>query len=72
MPEHNGTAVHSLACEHLQEVENLVSSARQKREEIAVAALGSLYKVTYYTPCGLLVDSHNQDCILEILSFPGP
>jgi hypothetical protein len=36
--------VHSLASEHLQELEKLVGSVRQKEEEIVVAALGSLYK----------------------------
>jgi hypothetical protein len=37
-------AVHSLASEHLQELENLVGPPRQKQEEIVVAALGSLYR----------------------------
>jgi Cytochrome P450 len=44
--------VHSLASEHLQELENLVGSARQEQEEVVVAALGSLYKgeVPYSLP----------------------
>jgi len=41
---HNGTAVHSLASEHLQELENLVGPLRQKQEEIVASALGSLYR----------------------------
>ncbi|KAI0278784.1 cytochrome P450 [Russula aff. rugulosa BPL654] len=41
---HNGTAVRSLASEHLQELEDLVGSPRQEQEEIVVAALGSLYR----------------------------
>ena len=36
--------MHSLASEHLLELENLVGSARQKQEKIVVTALGSLYK----------------------------
>ena len=40
--------MHSLASENLQELENLVGSARQKQEEIVVGALGSLYGVKYY------------------------
>ena len=39
----NGTAVHSLARVHLQELDDLVDSERQKQEEIIVTALGSLY-----------------------------
>jgi hypothetical protein len=44
MPQHNGTAVHSLAGEHLQEVESMVGSERQKQEEIVKVAVGSLYQ----------------------------
>jgi hypothetical protein len=36
--------VHSLASEHLQELEDLVGPPRQKQEETVVAALGSLYR----------------------------
>jgi hypothetical protein len=36
--------VHSLASEHLQQLENLVGPPRQKQEEVVVAALGSLYR----------------------------
>ena len=43
MPQHNGTAVHSLAGEHLQELESLVGSERQKQEELAGMTMGSLY-----------------------------
>jgi hypothetical protein len=34
MPQHDGTAVHSLASEHLQEVEGLVGSEREMQEEV--------------------------------------
>jgi hypothetical protein len=44
MLQRNGTAVHSLASENLEELESLVDPARQKQEEIVVTALGSLYK----------------------------
>jgi cytochrome P450 len=40
---HNGTAVHSLASEHLQELEGLVGSKRQKQEEVVSVAMGSIY-----------------------------
>jgi hypothetical protein len=43
MPQHNGTAVHSLASEHLQELEGLVGSKRQKQEEVVSVAMGSIY-----------------------------
>ena len=43
MLQHNGTAVHSLAGEYLQESENLVGFERQKQEEVIGAAMGSLY-----------------------------
>jgi len=36
-----GTAMRSLAGEHLQEIENLAVSERQKKEEITKTALGS-------------------------------
>lgn len=38
----------SLASEHLQEIENLAVSERQKREEIVKTALGSLYSGKAY------------------------
>jgi cytochrome P450 len=40
---HNGTAVQSLASEHLQELESFVGSKRQNQEEIIKTALGSMY-----------------------------
>ncbi|KAH9987414.1 cytochrome P450 [Russula vinacea] len=40
---HNGTAVLSLASEHLQELESFDGSKRQKQEEIIKTALGSMY-----------------------------
>ena len=43
MLQHNGTAVHSLAGENLQESENLVGFERQKQEEVIGVAMGSLY-----------------------------
>ena len=43
MLQHNGTAVHSLAGEYLQESETLVGFERQKQEEVIGAAMGSLY-----------------------------
>jgi hypothetical protein len=43
MPQHNGTAVHSLASEHLQELESLVGSERQKQEEVVGVTMGSMY-----------------------------
>ncbi|KAI0278789.1 CyP450 monooxygenase [Russula aff. rugulosa BPL654] len=39
----NGTAVQSLAGEHLQELENLDGSERQRQEEIIKETLGSMY-----------------------------
>jgi hypothetical protein len=49
MSQHNGTAVHSLAGEHLQELDSLVGSECQKQEEIIKVAMGSMYhgKVLY-------------------------
>ena len=43
MPQRNGTAVHSLASEHLQESESLVGFERQKQEEVIGVAMGTLY-----------------------------
>lgn len=43
MPQHNGTAAHSLASENLQELESLVGPERQKQEEVIRVAMGSLY-----------------------------
>jgi hypothetical protein len=44
MVQHNGTAVHSLAGEHLQELENLSGSERQMQEEAIKVAMGSIYQ----------------------------
>jgi hypothetical protein len=44
MPQCDGTAVHSLAGEHLQELEDLVGSERQMQEEVIKVALGSIYQ----------------------------
>ena len=44
MPQRNGTAIHSLAGEHLQESESLVGLERQKQEEIIGVAMGSVYQ----------------------------
>ena len=43
MSQRNGTAVQSLASEHLQELESLVGSERRKQEEIIKVAMGSMY-----------------------------
>jgi len=43
MSQRNGTAAQSLASEHLQELESLVGSERQKQEEIIKVAMGSMY-----------------------------
>ncbi|KAF8483917.1 cytochrome P450 [Russula ochroleuca] len=40
----NGTAVQSLAGEHLQELESLVGSERQKQEDTIKKTLGSMYQ----------------------------
>ncbi|KAF8498600.1 cytochrome P450 [Russula emetica] len=50
----NGTAVQSLASEHLQELENLVGSEREKQEEIIKVTTGSMYQgeVLYYNCSG--------------------
>jgi hypothetical protein len=37
----------SLASEHLQEIENLASAERQKREEIIKSAMGSIFAGKY-------------------------
>jgi hypothetical protein len=44
VPQRNGTAVHSLAGEHLQELESLVGSERQKQEEVIRVTMGSMYE----------------------------
>ena len=44
MPQHNGTAVHSLAGEHLQDLEDLIGSERQMQEEVIKVAMGSIYQ----------------------------
>jgi hypothetical protein len=44
MPQHDGTAVHSLASEHLQEVEGLVGSEREMQEEVVGVTMGSMYQ----------------------------
>ena len=43
MPQRNGTAIHSLAREHLRESEGLVGSQRQEQEEIIKIVTGSIY-----------------------------
>jgi hypothetical protein len=43
MAQNNGTAVHSLAGGHLQELESLIGSERQKQEEVIKVAMGSMY-----------------------------
>ncbi|KAI0278781.1 cytochrome P450 [Russula aff. rugulosa BPL654] len=65
----NGTAVHSLASEHLQELEDLVGPPRQKQEEIVVAALGSLYRDFLPTPAIKTVSSINS-LFLALVLFP--
>jgi len=42
--QHNGTAVRSLAGEHLQELENFVGSERQEQEEAVMVSMGSMYQ----------------------------
>jgi hypothetical protein len=44
MLQHNGTAVHSLAGEHLQELESLVGLERVKQEEVVKVTMGSMYQ----------------------------
>ncbi|KAI0278782.1 cytochrome P450 [Russula aff. rugulosa BPL654] len=61
----NGTAAHSLASEHLQELENLVGLARQEQEEVVVAALGSLYKAGLETTV-----SSMYSLFLALVLFP--
>ena len=45
MPQLDGTAVHSLASQHLLELENLslIGSERQNQEEVVRVAMGSIY-----------------------------
>jgi hypothetical protein len=43
MSQRNGTAVQSLASEHLQELDSLVGLERQKQEEIIKVTMGSMY-----------------------------
>ena len=43
MAQNNGTAVHSLASEHLQELESMVGSEHQKQEEVIKVAMGTMY-----------------------------
>jgi hypothetical protein len=43
MSQRNGTAVQSLASEHLQELESMVGSEQQKQEEVIKVAMGSMY-----------------------------
>jgi hypothetical protein len=43
MSQNTGTAVPSLAGEHLQELESLVGSERQKQEEVVRVTMGSMY-----------------------------
>jgi hypothetical protein len=55
MSQRNGTAVRSLASEHLQELDSLVGSERQKQEEIIKITMGSLYAgETLYSWVGYL------------------
>ena len=44
MSQHNGTALQSLASEHLQELANLVGSECQRQEEIIKVAMGSIHQ----------------------------
>jgi len=46
--------VHSLAGEHLQELDSLVGSERQKQEEIIKEVMGSMYQgETFYSRIGI-------------------
>ena len=68
--------MHSLASEHLQELENLVGSARQEQEDVVVAALGSLYKgeVPYSLPyVGLTLHpfSRSRNCACFLIFLEG-
>ncbi|KAN0125502.1 cytochrome P450 [Russula decolorans] len=65
---HNGKAVHSLASEHLQELEDLVGPPRQRQEEIVVAALGSLYRDLLPTPIKTV--SSINSLFLALVLFP--
>ena len=44
VPQRNGTAVHSLASKHIQDLESLVGLERQKQEEVIRVAMGSMYQ----------------------------
>jgi hypothetical protein len=44
IPQYDGTAGHSLAAEHLQELEELIGSERQMQEEVIKVAMGSIYQ----------------------------
>jgi hypothetical protein len=44
MSQRNGTAVHSLASECLQELECLVGLERQKQEDVVGITMGSIYQ----------------------------
>ncbi len=41
--QHNGTAVQSLASEHLQEIENLASPEREEQERVVKYTLASMF-----------------------------
>jgi hypothetical protein len=43
MPQNNGTAVQSLASEHLQELENLIGSERERQEEVIKVTMGTFF-----------------------------
>jgi hypothetical protein len=43
IPQHDGIAVHSLASEHLQELEGLVGLEREMQEEVVGVTMGSMY-----------------------------
>jgi hypothetical protein len=43
MPQRDGTAMHSLASEHLEELESLTGLEHQKQEEVVRVAMGSIY-----------------------------
>lgn len=43
MSQRSGTAIHSLAREHLRELESLAGSERQEQEEIIKIVTGSIY-----------------------------
>jgi hypothetical protein len=43
MAQRNGTAVHSMAGEHLRELDSLAVSERQEQEEVIKIVTGSMY-----------------------------